>query len=114
MHELTVAAQSELDDVLALGGAFNAIEELKSRLVASQSARVERIESGEQTVVGVNRFVETAPSPLTDDDSIDAVMTVDPRVEQELIDDVARLARESRQRGRARRARRTAPSRAQC
>jgi (2R)-ethylmalonyl-CoA mutase len=88
VHELTVAAQSELDDVLALGGAFNAIEELKSRLVASQSARVERIETGEQTVVGVNRFVETATSPLTGAESIDAIMTVDPMVERELIDDV--------------------------
>src|ERR1700691_5808921 len=88
VHELTVAAQSELDEVLALGGAFNAVEELKSRLVASQSARVERIESGEQIGVGVNRFVETAPSPLTNDDSLESIMTVDPRVEQELIDDV--------------------------
>jgi (2R)-ethylmalonyl-CoA mutase len=87
-HDISVAAQSELDDVLAMGGAFNAIEELKSRLVASQSARVERIESGEQTVVGVNRFVETANSPLTNDDSLESIMTVDPRVEQELIDDV--------------------------
>jgi (2R)-ethylmalonyl-CoA mutase len=87
VHDLTVAAQSELDDVLALGGAFNAIDELKSRLVASQSARVERIESGEQTVVGVNRFKETAPSPLTDD-SLEAIMTVDPAGEQRLIDDV--------------------------
>jgi ethylmalonyl-CoA mutase len=87
-HDIYVAAQSELDDVLAMGGAFNAIEELKSRLVASQSARVERIESGEQTVVGVNRFVETADSPLTNDDSLESIMTVDPRVEQELIDDV--------------------------
>ncbi len=88
VHELTVAAQSELDDVLALGGAFSAIGELKSRLVASQSARVERIESGEQTVVGVNRFAETAPSPLTNTESIDSVMTVDPRIERELIEDV--------------------------
>jgi (2R)-ethylmalonyl-CoA mutase len=87
-HDIYVAAQSELDEVLAMGGAFSAIEELKSRLVASQSARVERIESGEQTVVGVNRFVETANSPLTNDDSLESVMTVDPRVEQELIDDV--------------------------
>ena len=87
-HDISVAAQSELDEVLAMGGAFNAIEELKSRLVASQSARVERIESGEQTVVGVNRFVETADSPLTNDDSLESIMTVDPRVEQELIDDV--------------------------
>jgi (2R)-ethylmalonyl-CoA mutase len=89
VHELTVIAQSELDDVLALGGAFNAIDELKGRLVASQSARVARIESGEQTVVGVNRFQETAPSPLTSNESFDAIMTVDPAVEKELIDDVA-------------------------
>jgi (2R)-ethylmalonyl-CoA mutase len=65
VHELTVAAQSELDEVLGLGGAFAAIEELKSRLVASQAQRVARIESGEQIVVGVNRFTETAESPLT-------------------------------------------------
>jgi (2R)-ethylmalonyl-CoA mutase len=88
VHELTTLAQEELEDVLRLGGAFNAIEELKSRLVASQSARVERIESGEQTVVGVNRFQETAPSPLTSGDSLDAIMTVDPKVEQELVDEV--------------------------
>ena len=88
VHELTVAAQGELDDVLALGGAFNAIDELKSRLVASQSARVARIESGEQIVVGVNRFQETAPSPLTSDESPEAVVTVDPAVERQLIDDV--------------------------
>ena len=87
-HDIYVAAQSELDEVLAMGGAFSAIEELKSRLVDSQSARIERIESGEQTVVGVNRFVETAKSPLTNDDSLESIMTVDPRIEQELIDDV--------------------------
>ncbi len=94
VHELTVAAQSELDDVLALGGAFNAIDELKSRLVESQSARVERIESGEQTVVGVNRFTETAPSPLTGGDSLEAIMTVDPAIEQQLVADVTSWRRD--------------------
>jgi (2R)-ethylmalonyl-CoA mutase len=88
VHELSVAARSELDDVLALGGAFAAIDELKSRLVASQSARVARIESGEQVVVGVNRFTETAPSPLTGDDSLESIVTVDPAVEHELVEDV--------------------------
>ena len=88
VHDLTTAAQGELDDVLALGGAFRAIDELKSRLVASQSARVERIETGEQIVVGVNRFTETAPSPLTGDESLSSILTVDPAVEQELIEDV--------------------------
>jgi (2R)-ethylmalonyl-CoA mutase len=90
VHELTLAAQGELDEVLALGGAFSAIEELKSRLVASQAQRVARIESGEQIVVGVNKFIETAESPLTSGSSLEAIMTVDPDVERELIDDVAK------------------------
>ena len=88
VHELTSAARNELDDVLSLGGAFRAIDELKSRLVTSQSERVARIESGEQVVVGVNRFTETAKSPLTGDASIETIMTVDPAVERQLIDDV--------------------------
>jgi (2R)-ethylmalonyl-CoA mutase len=88
VHELTNGAQNELDEVLALGGAFSAIDELKSRLVASQSQRVARIESGEQVVVGVNRFTETAESPLTSDRAIETIMTVDPAVERQLIDDV--------------------------
>lgn len=87
--ELTEAARAELADVLALGGAFGAIEELKSRLVKSQSERVARIESGEQAVVGVNVFTETAESPLTSDSSLESVLTVDPAVERELIADVA-------------------------
>ena len=88
VHELTVGAQIELDDVLAMGGAFAAIDELKSRLVASQAQRMNRIESGEQIVVGVNRYCETAPSPLTSATSLEAVMTVDPAVEAEMVDDV--------------------------
>ena len=88
VRELRAGANAELEDVLSLGGAFNAIEELKGRLVASQSERVARIESGEQVVVGVNRFTETAESPLTMGTSLEAIMTVDPLVERELIDDV--------------------------
>jgi len=48
--ELIADAQAELNDVLALGGAFAAIDELKRRLVRSQSERVRRIEAGEQKV----------------------------------------------------------------
>jgi (2R)-ethylmalonyl-CoA mutase len=88
VHELTVAASGELDEILGLGGAFGAIDELKSRLVASQAERVARIESGEQIVVGVNRFTETAESPLTSNASIESIMTVDPAFEREMIDDV--------------------------
>ncbi len=39
---------------------------MKQQLVESNSRRVEAIERGEQIVVGVNRFVETEPSPLAD------------------------------------------------
>jgi ethylmalonyl-CoA mutase len=67
--ELKAAAQAELDDVLALGGAFEALGEMKGRLVASLADRTRRIEEGEQIVVGVNRFTETAPSPLAGEGS---------------------------------------------
>ena len=84
--DLVDAATAELDDVLALGGAFEAIDELKGRLVRSHAERMRRIESGELTVVGVNAFTETAPSPLEGDDRI---LRVDPKVQEELIADVA-------------------------
>ena len=84
-NELIHAAQDELDEVLALGGAFNCIDELKARLVASQAERVARIETGEQIVVGVNKYVETSESPLTAGDSLEAIMKVDPKVEAETI-----------------------------
>jgi ethylmalonyl-CoA mutase len=83
--ELIEQARSELDDVLSRGGAFAAVDELKGRLVRSMAERTRRIESGEQVVVGVNRFTETEPSPLT---GADAILRVDPAVEKELIDDV--------------------------
>ena len=83
--ELVAAAGEELDDVLAMGGAFAAITELKRRLVASHTERVRRIESGELTVVGVNDFTETAPSPLDGDESI---LRVDPEVEAGLVADL--------------------------
>ena len=67
-------------EVLDLGGAFEAIDELKGRLVRSHAERMRRIESGEQVVVGVNAFTETAPSPLGGEDSI---LKVDPAVQDE-------------------------------
>jgi (2R)-ethylmalonyl-CoA mutase len=88
--ELMEAAGAELADVEALGGAFGAIDELKARLVRSQSERVRRIETGEQRVVGVNCFTETAPSPLTGDGEIENILKVDHRVEAEQIADVER------------------------
>jgi (2R)-ethylmalonyl-CoA mutase len=88
--ELADAAQAELDDVQALGGAFEAIDELKRRLVRSQAERVRRIESGELKVVGVNCFTETTASPLLGDGEIENILKVDHRVEAEQIADVER------------------------
>jgi ethylmalonyl-CoA mutase len=79
---LKAAAQTELDDVLAQGGAFEAIDVLKGRLVGSLADRTRRIESGEQVVVGVNRFTETAESPLAGEGSI---LSVDPAIEARLV-----------------------------
>ena len=84
--EMVESAQSELDDVLSLGGAFTAIDELKARLVRSHTERTRRIESGDLIVVGVNRFRETTDSPLGGAESI---LKVDPAVEAEAIADIA-------------------------
>ena len=85
--ELVDAAQAELDEVAALGGAFAAIEELKGRLVRSHTERLRRIESGELIVVGVNQFLESEPSMLVGEGEA-RIQRVDPAVEQELIEDV--------------------------
>ena len=69
-----------------MGGAFEAVETLKSRLVTSMAARTRRIENGEQIVVGVNDFVEAAESPLGGDG---AILKVDPAIERRLAADIA-------------------------
>ena len=71
--------------MLELGGAFEAIDELKGRLVRSNAERVRRIETGDLKVIGVNSFTETADSPLGGDDNI---LRVDPARERELVADV--------------------------
>ncbi len=87
--ELAEEASAELDEVLDLGGAFEAVDELKRRLVHSQAERVRRIESGELQVVGVNCFTGTEPSPLhTPQDGASTIMKVDPAVEQQQREDV--------------------------
>ena len=83
--EIRDAAWTEFEDVLALGGAFDAVDTLKGRLVRSMAERTRRIESGDQKVVGVNVFTEFEVSPLGGDGNI---LKVDPAVERETIDDV--------------------------
>ena len=85
--ELEEAAQAELDEVLGLGGAFEAIDELKGRLVRSHTERMRRIESGDLKVIGVNAFTESADSPLAGEDNI---LKVDPAVQEQMVADVQR------------------------
>ena len=87
VQELKAAAKDELARIEAMGGAVAAIDYMKERLVASNSDRLRRIESGEQVVVGVNRWTESEPSPLSTGG--DAVQVIDPAIEAEQI---ARLA----------------------
>ncbi len=63
---LKCAISDELARVRGLGGAVAAVESgyMKQRLVESNARRLAAIERGEQVVVGVNRYTESAPSPL--------------------------------------------------
>jgi (2R)-ethylmalonyl-CoA mutase len=86
---LAAEVRREVDRVQAMGGAVAAVETgyMKSALVASHAERRRRIESGEDAVVGVNRFTSTEPSPLTADLE-GAIMVVDPEVEQRAVEAV--------------------------
>jgi (2R)-ethylmalonyl-CoA mutase len=71
------------------GGAVEAVPYMKSALVDSHRQRIQRIESGEQVVVGQNRFTEAELSPLTADVE-GGILVVDPAVEQQQIQALAR------------------------
>jgi (2R)-ethylmalonyl-CoA mutase len=88
--ELVEAAESELQWVLDGGGAFSMIDGMKHRLVQSHAERVRRIEDGGITVVGVNRFTETADSPLVAALAGEsAILVVDEAVERAQRDQLA-------------------------
>ena len=84
VEALKDGARAELEHIQKMGGAVAAIEYMKIQLVESNSARLNRIEKGETTVVGVNKFENGEPSPLTAGDG--GIMVVDPKVEQQQID----------------------------
>jgi ethylmalonyl-CoA mutase len=86
VEELKAGARAELAQIDAMGGAMEAIDYMKSRLVESNAERIARIEAGETTVVGVNKWTEAAPSPLTS--GPEAIMLADPEAEA---DQIARL-----------------------
>ena len=83
VEELKQDARDELVQIDGMGGAVAAIEYMKGRLVDSNSTRLGRIESGDTTVIGVNKFTEGEESPLTTGD--DAIMVVDTAAEADQI-----------------------------
>ena len=85
---LKEGARAELALIDSMGGAVEAIEYMKSRLVDSNAARIGQIESGDMTVVGVNAYQNGEASPLTSGD--DTIMTVDPKTEAEQIERLTR------------------------
>jgi (2R)-ethylmalonyl-CoA mutase len=89
VNELLEGARAEMAIVAEHGGAVEAVPYMKAALVDSHRRRIQRIESGEQIVVGQNRFTETEVSPLTAD-AEGGILVVDPAVEAEQIESVRR------------------------
>jgi (2R)-ethylmalonyl-CoA mutase len=87
VEALKEGARAELATLDGMGGAIAAIEYMKSRLVESNAERLNRIETNETTVVGVNRWREAEPSPLTAGDG--SILTVDPALEAEQVAELA-------------------------
>jgi (2R)-ethylmalonyl-CoA mutase len=86
VERLKAAITEELDRIAAMGGAIAAVESgyMKSELVKSNAARLRAIESGEETVVGVNAFTQSEPSPLSA--GLDRAMaTVSEHIEFDLV-----------------------------
>ncbi|MEJ1967903.1 MAG: protein meaA [Rhizomicrobium sp.] len=83
--QLKVQILEEMARIEKLGGTGTqaALEYMKERLVASNAARVEAIERGDEIRVGVNAYRETEVSPLTSGNG--SFMTVDATAEAEQI-----------------------------
>jgi (2R)-ethylmalonyl-CoA mutase len=82
---IAAGAWDELQRVLGAGGSVEALGYMKERLVGAHTERRRVIESGEQTVVGVNRYTSTEPSALVEGLEATAFETVDPASEAEHI-----------------------------
>lgn len=87
VDEILAGAREEIDRVQAMGGAVAAVESgyMKSQLVSSLADRRRRVESGEEIVVGVNKFDTTEPSPLQAEGA-NAIETIDPIVEMHAVE----------------------------
>ncbi len=86
VEDLKAQAREELKRIDEMGGAVAAVEAgyMKQRLVESNTARLEAIERGEQIVVGVNKYLESEPSPLTG--GVESILTVSEDAERDQIE----------------------------
>ena len=84
VEELMAGARAEMAVVAEQGGAVAAVPYMKTQMVESHRARVQRIESGDLTVVGKNAYTEAEPSPLQSGED-GGILTVDPAVESSSI-----------------------------
>ncbi len=88
VKEIAEQAWAEIENVGSRGGIVEAVGSgyVKERLVGSHAARIASIERGDQIVVGLNKFRETAPSPLQTDGGADSILRVDPAAEKEQVE----------------------------
>ena len=98
--EIARSAWDELSKVLELGGSVEALGYMKESLVSMHAERRRRIETGEQVVVGLNRFTEAETSPLVENLDELAFERVDPAAERAQIESVEKW-RSERDGGRA-------------
>ncbi len=86
VEELKTKARETLANLESMGGAIAAIDYMKGQLVAANADRIQKIETGETTVIGVNRYTEGETSPLIEENG--GILSVDPALEA---DQIARL-----------------------
>jgi ethylmalonyl-CoA mutase len=86
VDDLKRQAREELARIETMGGAVAAVDTgyLKQQLVESNTMRLEAIERGEQVVVGVNKYLESEPSPLAG--TADSILIVSDDAERDQID----------------------------
>jgi ethylmalonyl-CoA mutase len=92
--EIVDAAWEELNRVLDAGGSVEALGYMKERLVAAHAERRRAIEAGDQVVVGLNRYEDGEPSPLTEGLDEISYERIDPALEHEQLEGLERWRRE--------------------
>ena len=93
--ELKHQAMAEIDTIIGMGGVIGAIENgyMKSALVRSMSDRVSRINTGEQIVVGLNKWTDGITSPLVGG-ADGGLFTIDEADTKETLDSLERVRSE--------------------